>query len=80
MGRVVHFEINAADPERAAMFYESVFDWEIKKWDGPVDYWLVMTGEDDDGIDGAIVKRMGENPKALRYATGDGLCEHDTGG
>jgi predicted enzyme related to lactoylglutathione lyase len=64
MGRVVHFEIHAADPERAVKFYESVFDWEIKKWDGPVDYWLVMTGEDDDGIDGAIMKRMGENPNS----------------
>ena len=62
MGRVVHFEIHAADPERAVKFYESVFDWEIRKWDGPLDYWLVLTGEDDEGIDGAILKRMGDNP------------------
>lgn len=70
MGRVVHFEIHAADPERAAKFYTEVFGWKITKWDGPMEYWLVMTGvagsgvrgKEQDGIDGAIVKRMGENP------------------
>src|SRR3990170_1159712 len=63
MGRVVHFEIHAADQERAAKFYESVFDWEIKKWDGPIDYWLVTSGPDDrPGINGAIIRRMGSEP------------------
>ena len=63
MGRVVHFEIHAADPERAVKFYTDVFGWEIQKWDGPQDYWLVMTGEDEPGIDGAILKRPdGANP------------------
>jgi uncharacterized protein len=32
MNRVVHFEIHAADPERAAAFYRKVFDWNIKEW------------------------------------------------
>ncbi len=40
MPRVVHFEINADDPERAAKFYQNVFGWKIKKWEGPIDYWL----------------------------------------
>lgn len=63
MGRVVHFEIHAGDPARAAKFYEELFDWTITKWDGPMDYWLVMTGKESDmGIDGAILKRMGDNP------------------
>jgi len=54
MTRVVHFEIHADDPERAAAFYRSVFGWEIRKWDGPFDYWLVMTGPREEmGIDGA---------------------------
>ncbi|MFW9780824.1 MAG: VOC family protein, partial [Candidatus Heimdallarchaeota archaeon] len=31
------------------------FDWEIKKWEGPIDYWLVMTGkESEPGIDGGL--------------------------
>jgi len=53
MNRVVHFEINADQPERAAQFYSRVFGWKIQKWDGPVDYWLASTGEGP-GIDGAI--------------------------
>ena len=59
MPRVVHFEINADQPERASKFYSSVFGWEIKKWDGPMDYWLVTTGKDGTpGINGAIMNRM----------------------
>jgi uncharacterized protein len=58
MGRVVHFEIGAEDPERAIRFYTEAFGWEIKKWEGPMEYWLVMTGpKEKQGIDGAIVKR-----------------------
>lgn len=59
MSKVVHFEINADDPERAAKFYTEAFGWEINKWDGPMDYWLAKTGEMDQmGISGAIMKRM----------------------
>ena len=47
MSRVVHFEIPADDPVRAAKFYEDVFGWKIEKWEGPFDYWLVTTGEED---------------------------------
>lgn len=57
MPRIVHFEMGAADPERASAFYEQVFGWKIEKWDGPIDYWLVMTGEEEAGIDGGIVRR-----------------------
>jgi hypothetical protein len=62
MSRVVHFEIPADDPVRAAKFYEDVFGWKIEKWEGPFDYWLVTTGEEDEmGINGAIMtKDMGE--------------------
>jgi hypothetical protein len=50
------FEIPADDPGRAAKFYDDVFGWKVKKWDGPVDYWLVTTGEDEEpGINGAII-------------------------
>jgi len=61
MGRVVHFEIHAADPDRAERFYRRVFGWEIQRWEGtPVDYRLITTGGDDQaGINGAIVERRG---------------------
>lgn len=62
MGRVVHFEIHAADCDRAERFYKRVFGWEIRRWDGaPVDYRLITTGaEGEPGINGAIVERRNE--------------------
>jgi len=57
MPRVIHFEIRADDPERAVKFYKTVFGWNVEKWQGPMDYWLVYTGKDEPGIDGAIMKR-----------------------
>ncbi|MBT3342490.1 MAG: VOC family protein [Gemmatimonadetes bacterium] len=63
MGRVAHFEIAAEDPAAAAVFYNDVFGWEIRAWDGHGDYLLVLTGEDAEvpGINGAIVPR-GSSP------------------
>jgi len=58
MNRVVHFEISAQDPERVTTFYREVFGWEINKWDGPQDYWLIETGKSQPGIDGAIMRKM----------------------
>lgn len=59
MARVVHFEIHADDPERAVKFYTNTFNWQIQKWEGPADYWLIKTGDDSErGIDGGLLKRM----------------------
>ena len=58
MPRVVHFEINADDVGRAVQFYTDVFGWKAEKWDGPIEYWLIMTGEGEPGIDGAISERQ----------------------
>jgi predicted enzyme related to lactoylglutathione lyase len=53
MPRVVHFEIAANDPDKAAAFYQEVFGWKITKWEGPQEYWLVETGEEGEpGING----------------------------
>jgi len=67
MSRVVHFEIHAADPERAAAFYREVFGWEVREWTIPgVEvaaenrYWLATTGPDESpGINGGIMVRRG---------------------
>lgn len=57
-GRFVHFEIPADDPEKLADFYREVFGWEIEKWAGPIEYYMVMTGDREEfGIDGAIMRR-----------------------
>ena len=61
MPRVVHFEIHAADPNRAVNFYQTLFGWTFQKWEGPMDYWLVTTGPNDQpGINGGLVPRQGE--------------------
>jgi len=58
MLRVTHFELPADDPEKLVKFYRDVFGWTIQKWDGPMDYWLIKTGpEDQPGIDGGIARR-----------------------
>jgi predicted enzyme related to lactoylglutathione lyase len=57
MPRVIHFEINADDPDRAVKFYTEALGWKISKW-GPMEYWLIQTGEAGElGIDGAIMAR-----------------------
>lgn len=61
MPRVVHFEIQSANPDAAATFYSAIFGWKIIKWDGPVEYWVVQTGEGP-GIDGGILRRQGDAP------------------
>lgn len=61
MPRVVHFEIHAGDCQRAVKFYKAVFGWEFQKWEGPAEYWMVMTGPNDQpGINGGLVQRRGE--------------------
>ena len=56
MGRVVHFEIPADDTKRAVNFYAKVFGWKFEKWPGPMEYWLVSTGDAGaPGINGGLV-------------------------
>jgi uncharacterized protein len=69
MNRVVHFEIHAADLDKAQKFYEDVFGWSIKDM-GPQmgNYRLVDTGKDIPGtqwtgINGGITPRKGDAPK-----------------
>jgi predicted enzyme related to lactoylglutathione lyase len=63
MGRVIHFEIQAADTDRAERFYTGVFGWTAQHFGGPTDYRLLMTGPDGEpGINGAILARNGPEP------------------
>jgi uncharacterized protein len=57
MSRPTHFEILAEEPEKMAEFYKNALGWEINTWEGPQAYWLVNTGADAPGIDGAIMGR-----------------------
>lgn len=60
MGRVVHFEIHATEPERAIRFYQNAFGWQFERWGEP-EYWLVRTGPPEEpGIDGGLIPRREE--------------------
>ena len=68
MNRVVHFEIYSDDPAAAQPFYENVFGWQFKKFEGgPVEYWVVTTGDEKDpGIDGGLLRpREGQSPGTI---------------
>ena len=55
--RVVHFEISSDNPEKAIIFFETVFGWNFQKF-GTEDYWLATTGDENSrGINGALMKK-----------------------
>ncbi|MCA0331617.1 MAG: VOC family protein [Actinobacteria bacterium] len=66
MSRVVHFEIQADDVERATAFYADVFGWEFQDWSsavGGATYWGIITGPDDQpGINGGLMPRPAPVP------------------
>lgn len=45
--------------------YESVFGWKIQKWDGPVEYWMVTTGNEGEPADRTAIA-----PEICRKAAG----------
>lgn len=60
MSRVVHFEIQADDLERAKTFYGEVFGWSFQDYGSVTGspYWGVITGPDDEmGINGGLLQR-----------------------
>lgn len=65
MPRVIHFEIQADNPERAITFYSKMFSWKFEKFPGEMPYWLIMTGpQEERGIDGGLLPRRGGAPTA----------------
>ncbi len=62
MNRVIHFEIQADDIERAKKFYQETLGWEIVQWmkkeESGMDYWGLITGkEGEPGINGGLYER-----------------------
>ncbi|MEQ6357859.1 VOC family protein [Lysinibacillus sp. M3] len=65
MGRVVGFELNSQEVEKAAAFYAKVFGWEVAapNWE----YWGVTTGDDNkSGINGGNAKGPHDYPFGTR--------------
>jgi len=68
MNRITHFEIYTDDPEAVQPFYQEVFGWKFNKFEGgPIEYWLVTTGDDNaPGINGGMTRpREGQSPGTL---------------
>jgi predicted enzyme related to lactoylglutathione lyase len=61
MARVIHFEVHAENPERAARFYESAFGWRLQHIPA-IDYWMIDTGAEGAGINGGMLRRRGPAP------------------
>ena len=64
--RVIHFEVQADDINRAKNFYEQVFGWKINKMmgaeEGGMDYWGLDTGPaGTPGINGGMYARPKDN-------------------
>jgi predicted enzyme related to lactoylglutathione lyase len=58
MPRPIHFDLTAENPDRAMNFYKDVFGWKFQKWDGPMEYWMITTGEiKEPGINGGLSKK-----------------------
>ena len=60
MARVVHFEIQADDLERAKAFYGEVFGWSFQDYGQATGtaYWGIETGsEGEPGINGGLLQR-----------------------
>jgi len=68
MPKINHFEINADNPQRAIDFYKNVFKWKVEKWEGPLDYWIITAGDEDEmGINGGLQKRENKEDKIINY-------------
>ena len=61
MNRFTHFELVTDDFEKTAAFYRAVFGWNVHKWEGPVAYWLVESGDaSTPGINGGLMEKNSE--------------------
>ena len=85
MGRIVHFEIHVDDMDRAKSFYGEIFGWTYEDWSdfAGMPYFGVVTGGDDQpGINGALMQRQGPPPEPNQpvngYACTMGVEDYDT--
>jgi predicted enzyme related to lactoylglutathione lyase len=81
---IVHFEIPADNPERAAKFYRELFGWKINKWENPngIEYWMVETVPTDEqgrpvrqGVNGGLMPRMYPQQQPVNYIAVESVDE-----
>ena len=73
MSRLVHFEIHVDDMDRARKFYGEVFGWAFEDWSefaGMPYFGAVTGGEDEPGINGALMQRQSPPPESNQPLNG----------
>lgn len=76
MNRPNHFEIYTDNPEATQLFYKDVFRWNFQKFEGgPIEYWLVTTGDDNEpGINGGLTRpREGQSSGTINTVAVESL-------
>jgi predicted enzyme related to lactoylglutathione lyase len=75
---IVHFEIPADNPERAAKFYRELFGWKINRWENPngIEYYMVETVPTNEqgqpvrqGVNGGMMPRMFPGQQPVNYVS-----------
>lgn len=65
MSKTVHFEFSTPDPDKEIDFFTTLFDWKAEKW-ADFDYWVLESGDEEPGINGAITLQNGpDHPRVL---------------
>ncbi|MFQ5871591.1 MAG: VOC family protein [Candidatus Geothermarchaeales archaeon] len=73
---IVHFEIPADNPEALKKFYEETFGWGIKKAEGPMEYWLISTAPEGEGVGGGMFRKDSPDQKPLNYIGVESVDEY----
>lgn len=70
MNSIAYFEIQASEPAKLVMFYQTVFGWKFTKQESmPIEYYQIET----DGIRGGLLKRPCQTPP-MEYGTNAFTC------
>lgn len=64
---IVHFEIPANDVEKLAGFYRSLFGWKVERSPGPMEYWLIETAPEGQGVNGGMMRREAQEQVVTNY-------------
>jgi len=69
MTTIVHFDVPAEDLKRAKIFYEKLFEWKIEPVPGPMEYYNIVTKDENgkEGIGGGMGKRGQPEQKITNY-------------
>ena len=71
---IIHFEIPATDVQKLKKFYTGLFGWNIEKYLGPMEYWMIKTVPLDEkgmlqrpGVNGGMVRKDSPEQKPVNY-------------